>query len=146
MNKQAFSVIELLIVVAVISVLAALGGNAWRGYAARQELQGAAREVYAAFAEARSDARRTSQNHFVTWNETSITSGNSNGEVETQLRSGITITTPTDRVTYTAPFARAQLPTEDELRITLTSDRFEGANTRQIIVYGVTGKAAIYTP
>jgi prepilin-type N-terminal cleavage/methylation domain-containing protein len=145
-HKHGFTIIELLIVITVVGILLALATNAWRGWSQRQELQSAARTVLAALNEARSDARRTSQDQQVTWDETSVTSiAGLDAELQVFLPAGTRITTDTDTVLYTAPFGRAQFP-GDELRISVVSDRFEGANTREIIIYGVTGKTAVITP
>jgi prepilin-type N-terminal cleavage/methylation domain-containing protein len=145
-QKRGFVLHELLIVIALLGLLFALSINAWRGWTQRQDLQNAARTVLAALNEARSDARRTSDDQQVTWDETSVTSiAGLDAEMQVFLPAGTRITTDVGTILYTAPFGRAQFP-GDELRITVVSDRFDTNNTRQIIVYGVTGKTAVITP
>ena len=145
-QKRGFVLHELLVVIALFGLLFALSINAWRGWVQRQDLQSAARTVLAALNEARSDARRTSSDQRVTWDETSVTSiAGLDAEMQVFLPAGTRITTATDTVLYTAPFGRAQF-LGDELRITVVSDRLTNNNTRQVIVYGVTGKAVVVTP
>jgi len=145
-HKQGFTIIELLVIIAILGILLALATTAWRGWVQRQDLQSAARTVLAALNEARSDARRTSNDQQVTWDETSVTSiAGLDAEMQVFLPAGTRITTATDTVLYTAPFGRAQF-LGDELRITVVSDRLTTNNTRQVIVYGVTGKTAVITP
>lgn len=145
-HKQGFTIIELLIIIAILGVLLALATNVWRGWSQRPELQSAARTVLAALNEARSDARRTSSDQQVTWDETSVTSiAGLDAEMQVFLPAGTRITTETDTILYTAPFGRAQFP-GDELRIEVVSDRFDTNNIREVIVYGVTGKTAVITP
>lgn len=145
-HNKGFTVIELLIVIAILGVLLALATNAWRSWVQRQELQSAARTVLAALNEARSDARRTSQDQQVTWDETSVTSiAGLDAEMQVFLPANTRITTDVGTILYTAPFGRAQFP-GDELRIEVVSDRFTNNNTRQIIIYGVTGKAVVVAP
>jgi prepilin-type N-terminal cleavage/methylation domain-containing protein len=143
-RQQGFTLIELLVVIGIIAVLVALTANAWRGWARRQELLGAARTVRAALDEARSDARRESISQMVTWDADSITTTNNNGSsFQDFMPAGVTITTPTDTIIYTAPFGRAQIPGGDDFRIAVTSSRFEGRNTREIVIFGVTGKTVV---
>lgn len=139
MKRTGISLIEILIVLAVLSILLAIGALSLQRYLWRAELQGAQQTVISVINKARSDSRKRSEDRVVTWTATGISSGRDAANLTTMSLSDsgrVRITSATDTFTYVAPYGRKD--NTDSLVITL-----EGRNGLQasVKVIGVTGKA-----
>jgi prepilin-type N-terminal cleavage/methylation domain-containing protein len=138
MKRSGISLMEVLIVVAVISVLMTVGFMAFRRYTASTELRAAQQTVVQAINRARSDARRLSQNRVVQWTATGIGSNDTVANIVPQSLSDsgrVSITSGTNTITYIAPNGRTNGTT---FNIILQGREGLQATVR---VVGVTGKA-----
>jgi prepilin-type N-terminal cleavage/methylation domain-containing protein len=144
-HKSGITLIEILIVIAIISVLASIGFMSFQRYTWRTELRQAQNLIVNTINQARSDTRRTSASTFFQWSTTSVGSGdtlatiamqnlNDNGRVSI---TGVTgVTTGTTNFSYTAPNARRD--GSNTIVFTLQGrGNFQG----KVKVIGITGKA-----
>jgi prepilin-type N-terminal cleavage/methylation domain-containing protein len=147
-HKRGFTIIELLIVIAILSVLFALGFGAYRDWRDAENFRAAQRTIFEAINQARSDARRESQDQIIRW---AGVTGNDALQVcdvndacqNVALPYGATfdvVDGPNTTFTYTAPFGRKTATEIEWLVRSRDEERFG-----KVRVYGVTGKAMLTT-
>ena len=128
--RRGFSLLEVLIVIGVVSILTAIAAFGWSNYRSSLTVDQAARQAVQAFNEARSDARRVSEDQTVSWDASSF-----NG---IQLPDTVTLEPAEGAVTYTAPYGRTDI---EEEALELTFEDAKG-KSKSVLIYGVTGKVA----
>ena len=127
MNRSGFSLIELLLVLAVVGILATLGFTSLLSAQQRARLQEAQTLITSELERARSSAQRLNTSQTVAWTAEGI-----NGK---RFGNGITLTSPPDSFVYTAPYGETTL--EDGLELELEDGR---GRVAKVAVIGVTGK------
>jgi prepilin-type N-terminal cleavage/methylation domain-containing protein len=144
-RTSGITLIEIMIVVAIISILASIGFLSFQRYTWRTELRQAQNLIVNTINQARSDTRRTSQDIFVKWSSTSVGVGptlssvpmknlDDKGNVSITSISGVT--TGTTNFSYLAPNARRD--GSNSIVFTLQGKgNFQGT----VKVIGITGKA-----
>lgn len=138
MKRSGITLIEVLIVIAVVSILITVGLMVFRRYTAGTELRAAQQTVVQAINRARSDARRLSQNRVVQWTATGIGSNDTVANITHQSLSDsgrVSITSTSGSITYTAPNGRT-----DGTTYNIVLQGREGLQAT-VRVVGVTGKA-----
>jgi prepilin-type N-terminal cleavage/methylation domain-containing protein len=144
-RTSGITLIEILIVVAIIGILASIGFLAFQRYTWRTELRQAQSLIVNTINQARSDTRRTSQDIFVKWSNTSFGVGptlstipmknlDDNSRISITNISGVT--TGTTSFSYLAPNARRD--GSNSIVFTLQG---RGNLQGTVKVLGVTGKA-----
>jgi prepilin-type N-terminal cleavage/methylation domain-containing protein len=133
--KKGFTLLELLIVLAILAVLLGIAVNNYQRYRSRLELEQAQQVFVQTLNRARSDAKRLSQNQTITWTGELLTIGER--EVVLSESSGVTLVkiTGANTLTYTAPYGRVASVGEYEFEL-----QGRGDLTSKVYVYGVTGK------
>ena len=127
MNRKGFSLLELLLVLAVVGILAALGFSSLINAQRRAQLQEAQTLVVAELQRARSSAQRENTSQTVAWTADAV-----NGR---RFGSGITLVTEPGSVTYSAPYGEVER--EGGLVLELVDAQGRSA---EVAVIGVTGK------
>ena len=141
-RAAGFSLIEMLVVLAIISILFSIGFSALQRYQKHKEVQQAQQTLISTLNQARSDARRASKDQTVSWSGDTVKVKEDGGD-ERSLKLNdagtVTITGVTgisdSKVTYQAPNARA-----DQTSFIFTLEGRGGVSAR-VRVTGVTGKA-----
>ncbi len=134
-RTQGFTLLELLIVLAILAVLLGMAVNNYARYRSRLELQQAQQTFIQTLNRARSDAKRLSQNQSISWTDKVLTVGEKN--ITLSESSGVTLVkiTGANTLTYTAPYGRVASVGEYEFEL-----QGRGDLTSKVYVYGVTGK------
>lgn len=143
-----FTIIEMLVVIAILSVLFALGFGAYRDWRDAENFRAAQRTIFETLNQARSDARRESQHQTLSW---AGRTGNDRLQVcraeddcqTVTLPYGATfdvVDGPHTTFAYTAPFGRKTATEIEWLVRSRDEERFA-----RVRVYGVTGKAMLTT-
>lgn len=143
-----FTIIEMLVVIAILSVLFALGFGAYRDWRDAENFRAAQRTIFETLNQARSDARRESQHQTLSW---AGRTGNDRLQVcraeddcqTVTLPYGATfdvVDGPNTTFAYTAPFGRKTATEIEWLVRSRDEERFA-----RVRVYGVTGKAMLTT-
>jgi prepilin-type N-terminal cleavage/methylation domain-containing protein len=134
-STGGFTLLELLIVLAILAVLLGIAVNNYQRYRSRLELQQAQQVLVQTLNRARSDAKRLSQNQTISWTDKVITVGER--EIALSESSGVTLVkiTGANTLTYSAPYGRVASVGEYEFEL-----QGRGDLTSKVYVYGVTGK------
>ena len=128
--KRGFSLLEILLVIGVVSILLTIGAFGWSNFRSSLTVDQAAQQAVLAFNEARSDARRVSEDQTVSWDASTF-----NG---VELPEDVTLSPASGEITYTAPYGRTDIE-EEALELKIENDR---GKTARVLIYGVTGKVA----
>lgn len=135
-TQRGFSLVEMIVILAVLAILLPLGWLGLQRYLARVYLSDAAHSLVAALNEARGNARKKSLDQSVAWsitnNEFTISGKTFSPEHNIRL-SNVTGTTDSS-FNYTAPYGRLA---GDNVEFTLSNTRGQTSTVR---VVGVTGK------
>ncbi len=133
-SKQGFTLLELLIVLAILAVLLGIAVNNYQRYRSRLELREAQQVLVQELNRARSDAKRLSAHQSVAWTDKTITIGVR--EVKLSASGNVTLVKlkGSNTLTYFAPYGRVNTG-EYEFELRGRSDL-----TSTVHVYGVTGK------
>ena len=147
-SKTGVTLIEILLVLAVVGIFLALSTPLLRGFRARLELQSAQRSFVETLNRARSESRRTSVDHSVTWTNQAI-----NLKREDEVIQSLRLS-PAERISltrgnknsgeliYSAPYGRASASSQTfELEHEFRADK-----KALVIVYGLTGKVKAVAP
>jgi prepilin-type N-terminal cleavage/methylation domain-containing protein len=143
--KSGITLIEILIVVAIISILLTIGLMSFRRYTWRTELRQAQNLIVNTINQARSDTRRTSLDTFVQWSSTSVGVGTDLADIAMKSlddHGNVSITEVTGvtngmtNFNYVAPNGRRN--GSDSIVFTLQG---RGNTQGTVKVIGVTGKA-----
>ena len=135
-KRPGFTLLEMLIVIAILGIFLALGVSSLLNFRARLTLQQAQQVVVQELIRARSDARKLSVNQTVTWTDSSLTITANDQSRTTKLPSGIKLSQNkgSAALTYSAPYSTISVgPTEFVLMD-------KAKHEVKVIVYGVTGK------
>lgn len=145
-RQGGFSLIEMLIVMAILSILLAIGAMSYINWRDSEHFRESQRTLLDAINRARVDSRRTSQDQTISWDENmsnSIIIENGAADPLTiELPYGVTFETLTGdgstiSYTYQAPFGRVG-GTNFALGLYGKGDR-----KAILYIYGVTGKTAL---
>jgi prepilin-type N-terminal cleavage/methylation domain-containing protein len=144
-RKSGFTLLEILVVIAIISIFTAIGFMSFQRYTWKTELRQAQNLIVNTINQARSDTRRTSQDVFFKWSNNAVGSGRDLTTIQMKPlsdNSSITITNVTGTTTgivnfsYVAPNARRD--GSNSIVFTLQGKgNFQGT----VKVIGITGKA-----
>lgn len=139
MNKKGFSLVELLIVIAIISIIAGVSTPLFLAARDKARVGEVSAQLAADLERARSSSRRGNQNASVSWTSSSKYSLTVAGKTtERTVPTGIVVTLPsTTTVEYSAPFGEVTTLMNPSFTIALSGkpDIYE-----TVKVFGVTGK------
>ena len=144
MNKQGFSLLELLIVCTIIAILIAVGFVSFRSATQRARLTEASTQVVADLQRVRSAAQRYNQNASFSTTAATVTSYSillNNQTYTYKLPAGTQLASTNKlNIGYNAPFGEVNGAPNVELTVSLQNQPTE---TRKVKVLGVTGKVYI---
>jgi type IV pilus assembly protein PilA len=139
-SKRGFTLIEMLIVVAIVGVLMTVGYMAFQRYIATVELRQAQQTVVQTINQARSEVKKNSSSRTIEWTTTGMkvkkNASDTAPKVYSLSDSGRVKITASGTMTYIAPYGRRS----NSASVTIT---LEGRDGRQatVRVIGVAGKA-----
>ena len=140
MDKRGFSLLELLIVCAIIGILGAVATTTFTNATRRAHVNEASAQLAADLQRARSSAQRYNQNSSLKIATTSATSYTLTIGAQDPItrtlppNTQVTVKTAPLTLTYTAPFG------EMDISNPILTVRTDGAKSRDVRVLGVTGK------
>ena len=139
MDKRGFSLLELLIVCAIIGILGAVAARTFTDATRRARVNEASAQLAADLQRARSSSQRFNQNSSLTIATTSATSYTLTIGAQITTRTlppntQVTVKSAPLILTYKAPFGEMGASNP------ILTVRTEGAKTRDVRVLGVTGK------
>ena len=140
MDKRGFSLLELLIVCAIIGILGAVATTTFTAATRRARVNEASAQLAADLQRARSSAQRYNQNSSLNIATTSATSYTLTIGAQAPItrtlppNTQVTVKTAPLIMTYTAPFG------EMDISNPILTVRTDGAKSRDVRVLGVTGK------
>lgn len=139
-HTLGFSLVEILIVLAIVAVLTSLLFTSWRRHYSKLQFTSSVQTVVTELYRARSEARRSSQNITVAWSKQNnlLTVKDENNTVIRTIElphSSVNIETASSEITYLAPYGRVLEDTDQYIRLVDSKD-----NKRDILIIGVTGK------
>lgn len=136
---SGLSLIEILVVLAIIAILTTLMFTSWRNQYAKLQFTKSVQTVTTELYRARSEARRSSRNIILAWNNTNtLTVLNENNEILRTVKlpqNVVSINSGEGQVTYLAPYGRVLEDTDQYIRLEDSK-----GNQRDILIIGVTGK------
>lgn len=139
MNRKGFSLIELLLVIAIIGIISAVVAPTFIRARDRARVSEVASQLVADLERARSSSRRSNKDAAVAWTNGSGYTLTSNGQTFTRtFPSGVTVTMPNaSPITYKAPLG--ERTAVDPLEFTVgRTGKTDVSET--VAVLGVTGK------
>lgn len=142
-NKQhssGFSLIEILIVLAIVAILSTLAFTSWRKQYSKLQFTSSVQTVITELYRARSEARKSSQNITVTWNKTNnlITVKDESDAIIRTISlplDTVSIETESSEITYLAPYGQVLQNIDQYIRLVDSKN-----NIRDILIIGTTGK------
>lgn len=138
MNKKGFTLLELLIALAVVGILATLGFSSFLGAQRRAQLSEATAQFASDLQRARSEAQRHNRNASLALNDDSsyILTLDGNATIRTLPHGAqVEVVSGADTVTYNAPYGEVDAP---DRRFAISSARID--EVRYVRIIGVTGK------
>ncbi len=139
--RSGFTPVELMVAVAILGVLVALGSVAYGKWQQKEQFREVQRNITSSLNQARSVARRTSQDQKISWGSGKITVINvSDKDINLFYGASLEVISPTNftEFSYLAPFGRKSI--SDTIIMLLESKRGSFA---KIYIYGSSGKVAL---
>lgn len=139
-DTQGVSLIEILIVLAIIAILTAIIFTSWRSQYAKLQFTNSIQTVVTELYRARSEARRSSRNVTLAWSDAnnSMTILDENGDVVRKIQLPqdiVSLSSGAGQITYLAPYGRVLEDTDQFIRLTDAK-----GNQQDILIIGITGK------
>jgi type II secretory pathway pseudopilin PulG len=140
MKTKAFTLLELLLVLATLSILLLLGITGWLSFRARLTLQQAQQSFVQELNRARSDSRKLSVDQTISWTGSSVTVSAAGAERVTHFPQGVSLVQERgyESLSYSAPYGRNERTAD--YRFLLKNPSGQEA---RVIVYGVTGQVVV---